>query len=368
MHRFMSRFRRPVKRLGAEQYVLLTLFSFALSVSGTRLFLALTGYPQLGGGDLHIAHALWGGLLLYIAALLPLIFANRWVYTAGAVLTGLGVGLFIDEVGKFITQTNDYFYPLAAPIVYAFFLLTTLLYTRINRRRDRNVRTELYSAFEAMEEVMEQDLDPAERAELEDNLRFVAENSREPALVHLANDLLDFLHSESLRLVEPRELFVARMLARWRRFEDRWFTRSRLKILLALSFLALGLAAAGEAAVLLFDIPEGGEGLVPSVMAVLQDVFRTEVGTETDTIRRIGLALETAVGIMLLLATLLLAVGRDKTGTALGYLGLLFSLTAVNLLVFYFNQFSAIVVALIQLTLLLLIAYYRSKYLVDTPP
>lgn len=368
MHRFTSRFRRPVKRLGAEQYVLLTLFSFAASVTVTRLFLALTGYPQLGGGDLHIAHALWGGLLLYIAALLPLIFSNRWVYSAGAVLTGLGVGLFIDEVGKFITQTNDYFYPLAAPIVYAFFLLTTLLYIRINRPRNRNVRAELYSVFEAMEEVLEQDLDPTERAELEENLRFVAENSPEPSLVHLANDLRDFLHSESVRLVEPSEPFVARMQARWRRFEARWLTRTRVKSFLAVSFLVLGLAAAGEATVLLLAIPEGGDGLVPSILAVLRDVFRTEVGDEVDTIRRIGLALETTVGLMLLLATGLLTAGRERWGTALGYLGLLFSLTAVNLLVFYFNQFSAIAVALIQLTLLLLIAYYRRKYLVDTPP
>ena len=94
-----------------------------------------------------------------IAALLPLVFANRWVYTLGAALAGVGVGLFIDEVGKFITQANDYFYPLAAPIVYAFFLLTVMLYQRVRRRRRREVRAELFQALEALEEVLEQDLD-----------------------------------------------------------------------------------------------------------------------------------------------------------------------------------------------------------------
>jgi hypothetical protein len=128
MQRFTSYIRRPVRRHGAEQYMLVTLLSFAASVTLTRLFLAMTGYPQLGGGELHIAHALWGGLFLFIAALLPLLYANRWVYLAGAILAGLGVGLFIDEIGKFITQSNNYFYPLAAPIVYAFFLATTMLY------------------------------------------------------------------------------------------------------------------------------------------------------------------------------------------------------------------------------------------------
>jgi len=34
--------------------------------------------PQLAAGDLHIAHVLWGGLLLFAASLLPLVLANRW--------------------------------------------------------------------------------------------------------------------------------------------------------------------------------------------------------------------------------------------------------------------------------------------------
>jgi hypothetical protein len=80
MKPFLHSVRAPVRRPGADSYLLITLLSFALSVTLTRLFLFVTGYPQLGGGTLHIAHVLWGGLLLFIAALLPLIFANRWVY------------------------------------------------------------------------------------------------------------------------------------------------------------------------------------------------------------------------------------------------------------------------------------------------
>ena len=36
----------------------------------TRLYLQLTGYPQVGGGDLHIAHALYGGALMMLALLI----------------------------------------------------------------------------------------------------------------------------------------------------------------------------------------------------------------------------------------------------------------------------------------------------------
>ena len=63
------RLRRPVRREGAERYVFVTLVSFAGTVIATRWFLSLTGFPQIGGGDLHIAHALWGGAALFVAAL-----------------------------------------------------------------------------------------------------------------------------------------------------------------------------------------------------------------------------------------------------------------------------------------------------------
>src|SRR5919199_5617889 len=144
MQNALRHIRKPVKREAAEQYLIITLLSFAASIILIRLFLELTGYPQVGNSELHIAHVLWGGLLLFVASLLPLVFANRWVYKVGALLAGVGVGLFIDEVGKFIPQKNDYFYPAAAPIIYAFFLLTVLIYLQVRRPRSRDARAELY--------------------------------------------------------------------------------------------------------------------------------------------------------------------------------------------------------------------------------
>ena len=73
----------------------------------TRLYLISTGYPKIGGGVYHIAHALFGGLSLVVACVLVLLYANRGVLTACAVLGGLGLGLFIDEIGKFITANNN---------------------------------------------------------------------------------------------------------------------------------------------------------------------------------------------------------------------------------------------------------------------
>ena len=197
-------YRRPVRRAGAQEYVLLSLISFGGSVIFTRLFLELTGYPQLGGGDLHIAHVLWGGLILFAAAILPLVLANRWALHLSAILSGLGVGLFIDELGKFITTTNDYFYPPAAPIIYAFFLLTVLLYLRVRKPSNRKTRDELYRVLENMTEVLDHDLEPAERIALDKQLNWIAAQKSQPNLVRLAQALREFIRTEALDLAPVR--------------------------------------------------------------------------------------------------------------------------------------------------------------------
>src|SRR4030067_3174096 len=112
-----------VQRENAVRFMLISLLSFVATVTTVRSFLAFTGYPQIGSGTLHIAHVLWGRLILYIGAILPLIYLGPRLHIVGAILSGVGVGLFIDEVGKFITRQNDYFYVAAAPIIYVFFLL-----------------------------------------------------------------------------------------------------------------------------------------------------------------------------------------------------------------------------------------------------
>ena len=126
------------RRNQAEGYILTSLVGFAASVVVTRAFLELTGYPQIGNSVLHIAHALWGGLFLIVAAYLPLIYANRWALQASAVLGGLGIGLFIDEIGKFITQANDYFFPPALSLIYGFVLLNVLVYLYFRRPHHEN--------------------------------------------------------------------------------------------------------------------------------------------------------------------------------------------------------------------------------------
>ena len=360
MKRYYHAVRRPVRRPRADNYLLLTLLSFALSVSLTRLFLELTGYPQLGSGTLHIAHMLWGGLLLFIAALLPLIFANRWVYWVGAVLAGVGVGLFIDEVGKFITQSNDYFYPPAAPIIYAFFVICVLVYLQLNRPPSRHARAELYAALEMMEDVLDHDLDARERADLEERLRYVVVQKDQPELARLAEELLDYVKDEQIYIAPPPPDYLKRLEAKLIAFEGRYFDRARFRAVLALGLGALGLASIVNAIRLMAsNLEPGPSGLAfafviqavknPSYAYVLW-FFMLQV-------------VQGLFGLLLTAGAVLLVTGRERQGIRSSYFALLVYLTMVNLLMFYYYQFSTIISAIIQFVLLLAVLYYRQRFL-----
>ena len=75
------------------------------------------------------------------------------------------------------------------------------------------------------------------------------------------------------------------------------------------------------------------------------------------------LALETTIGLMLLVSCALFLAGKDRPAVAVSYLGLLLSLTTVDLLLFYFDQFSTIITAFVQFSLLMGVIYYQRTYL-----
>jgi hypothetical protein len=78
----------------SSRLMVIVLVSCALTVAVTRLFLVLTGYPQIGGSTFHLAHALWGGLALFLAATMLLVVQNRGAAVVGAMLTGVGFRSF----------------------------------------------------------------------------------------------------------------------------------------------------------------------------------------------------------------------------------------------------------------------------------
>jgi hypothetical protein len=136
------------------------------SFLGIRWFLALTGYPQLGANGLHIAHMLWGGLLLIVAVLLLVAFLDRSVGYLAGVVAGLGFGTFIDEIGKFVTADNDYFYRPAVALVYAAFVVVFLVARAFVGQRHITQREAIANALNQLAQFANGPIEPDDRARI----------------------------------------------------------------------------------------------------------------------------------------------------------------------------------------------------------
>ena len=341
-----SRIRRPVRREGAERYLFLTLVAFAATVLGTREYLELTGYPRIGGGELHVAHALFGGVFLFAAAVVPLALAGRTAYRIAAIFGGIGIGLFIDEIGKFITTQNDYFYPAAAPLIYATFLLSVLIYLRVRRRVEPDPRTQLLTALQLVEEAVDGDLQDHERDALRGRLAVAALRAPLGEQRRLAAALLAFVESQELDIA-PDEV------SRFQPIYDWWEAR-RERLLGgrgAHAALLLALFVSGLRAI--FDLVQAATqigGVDPATSTRLFSLEMLHVGVEA------------MAGALLLTGSVLMGItGRDRLGAAVAEYGLLVSLSLADLASFYLRQFATIEIALFHGLLLFGVVAYRRR-------
>jgi hypothetical protein len=344
--RRFSWIRRPVRREGAERYLFVTLVSFAATVIATRWFLSLTGFPRIGGGDLHIAHALWGGVALFVSALLPILLAGRFVYYASSALAGAGIGLFIDEVGKLITAENDYFYPAAAPIIYATFLLAVLVWLRARAPSDPDPRSQLLTALELFEESVEGDLQTDERDRLRERLASAASRAPAPEQRRLAADLLAFVEAGELRIApDPVDRFGG-LRSRWRKREELWIGGRGLRIVIVVALVVTGI------------------GQLLALVGIGSEVsFRLDGPLDAFTrFQLVHLLVEAVAGALVVAGAILVSlVGRHRLGWTLAYFGLLVAITLGDLISFYIRQFESVAVVLGHLALLGAVVGYRDE-------
>ncbi len=104
------------------------------AVLGNRVFLIITGYPQLGNGTLHISHAIWGALMMAVAIIVSIAFLPPFTRGFVAFLGGAGFGWFIDELGKFITRQVNYFFQPTIALIYITFVVMYLVFRSIQAR------------------------------------------------------------------------------------------------------------------------------------------------------------------------------------------------------------------------------------------
>ncbi len=112
-----------------------------------RTYLSATGYPQVGGDGLHVAHVLWGGLLMLTGLFVLFLRLGAPSLRLGALLSGVGFGFFIDEIGKFVTSNVNYFFQPAVAMIYVVFVAIAILLAVVRRRMRVDERTALANAL-----------------------------------------------------------------------------------------------------------------------------------------------------------------------------------------------------------------------------
>jgi len=173
--------------LQAGDYLENFMISAIFSIVVIRVFLAATGYPQLGGGGLHIAHMLWGGLLMMAAIIILLSFLSKQAKHTASILGGLGFGVFIDELGKFITHDNNYFFQPTFALIYIIFVLIFLGIRAIEKSVRASEKDYAINALEVIKEVVLHDLDKDEKSRA---LAYLEKSSKSDVVVKNLRELL----------------------------------------------------------------------------------------------------------------------------------------------------------------------------------
>lgn len=221
-------------------------FSSALAtIFVLRLFLFLTGYPQVGGGTLHIAHMLYGGFFMMTAIVMMVTFLGERVRNFSALLGGIGFGLFIDELGKFITKDNNYFFRPTIGLLYALFAGIFLVFNYIGRQSNFSDREYELNALNQIEEALLQDLDPLEKRRIMELLRKI----KHPT--HITETLQHMLKTVETVPV-PRPRLVRRALAAVTKTYIGFWNRPRAAWLITIIFVGQSLVFLGTVSYTLY--------------------------------------------------------------------------------------------------------------------
>jgi hypothetical protein len=130
-----------------------------VSLLGLRAGLHIFDFPVIGNDILHIAHVLWGGLLMLGGLLVALVMLNKEARYIGAVMGGVGFGVFIDELGKFITHDNNYFFKPTFALIYVVFVSLILIFRMIEKAFPLSSQEYVVNAIELLKDAVVHDMD-----------------------------------------------------------------------------------------------------------------------------------------------------------------------------------------------------------------
>jgi hypothetical protein len=196
---------------------------------------------------------------MLVAIVMLLLFLSSWSRVLAALVGGAGFGAFIDELGKFVTSDNDYFFKPTPALLYVAFVVLFLATRQVRRFRSFTPEEKLVNAIELLEKLAAGGLSRSDRTRALDLL--AGADQRDP-LVPLLRER--FLAARS-SVDEPR---LARFgNAAERRYAalvtNRWFQRllAAIFILEGIGFVLTVLATAVVVAGALLGVAEAQAAL-----------------------------------------------------------------------------------------------------------
>lgn len=289
-----------------------------------RFFLKITGNPQLGGYGFHIAHMLWGGFFMFIALILLLSFLGIYVRQIAAVIGGIGFGTFIDELGKFITADNNYFFQPTIAILYLLFLCLFFIFRQIERHKELSEKEYLMNALELLGEGVQNDMDHEEKQTF---LSFLNNANVTKAHSHFTKHLIAL--SDDITLAQPVsplpiERFIKETIIQCNRF-----IKSRLMQRIILVFFIVNAALA-----------------IASVLLILATILTKNTYNINFPSKHIFMAFGELISTIISTTLIIIGVTILKFSRARAYLffkySILVTILVTQFFVFYREQFSAI--------------------------
>lgn len=331
--------------------------SFAFTVLLIRLYMQLTPVSILVVGSFHVAHMLYGGVLLFVACLLMLTYHNVRMFRVASWLTGIGFAFFIDEVGKYVSLTNDYYYPLAAPLIYIFFLLTVFFFLFVKGTQSRTPEEKLYLALVGAARHLEEMPSRSAWVQLRGYIAEIQQASFGPPWKAVIAGLLLFFNHAAEKDEEERLSLRERARQWYERSLDILADRRFGRALFYGVFFARILRVVPD---LLLPFTLLGEG---PFWHTWKD-FLVKIGLvqgSFDAWIYIGMSiLEIAVALGLLYALPAMIRGRAR-GYRLARKLLLFSVLFLGVFNIYFGQFSATISVMLDSLLLALVQEIRQR-------
>ncbi len=341
-----------VRRIDGDQYLLNILLTAIATVLLTRLYLNITGYPALGGSFLHIAHVLWGGLFMLTASILSLSFHGKKIRIWSSIISGIGFGLFIDEVGKFITHDNNYFFEPAIVIIYLMFILLFLVYNWTKNKKVESPKGLLYNALEFFEEIIEGDFEKHEKKRMIEDLNIVI-NSKEKNYSRFAKKFKSII-SYMPTIKKEQSLFHKS----WDKAKNlhKYFGKKPLFAAMTLLLAINGIAS----------IFNGLYTLYTTLM--MRDAFLRGIGVNSfnnPLVYATGISLLSALISAILVVRGVYLLYRKQRYHALHLFrtGLLIRILITHLFTFYFEQFGATMSVLLDI-----LFYFAVEYLLNEMP